>query len=47
MSDHSWVHLQIVLNRALHLFRLLHRRGVQSRSIESDYAHGRTRTPRS
>jgi len=23
MSDHSWVHLQIVLNRALHLFRLL------------------------
>jgi metal-dependent HD superfamily phosphatase/phosphodiesterase len=30
MSDHSWVHLQIVLNRALHLFRLLHRRGVRS-----------------
>ena len=28
MSDHSWVHLQIVLNRALHLFRLLHRRGA-------------------
>ena len=32
MSDHSWVHLQIVLNRALRLFRLLHRRGVRSGS---------------
>jgi metal-dependent HD superfamily phosphatase/phosphodiesterase len=30
MNDHSWVHLQIVLNRALHLFRLLRRRGVRS-----------------
>jgi metal-dependent HD superfamily phosphatase/phosphodiesterase len=37
MSDHSWVHLQIVLNRALHLFRLLHRSGLKS-SIETDYA---------
>ena len=37
MSDHSWVHLQIVLNRALHLFRLLRRRGLRS-SIERDYA---------
>jgi metal-dependent HD superfamily phosphatase/phosphodiesterase len=37
MSDHSWVHLQIVLNRALHLFRLLHRHGLQS-SVERDYA---------
>ncbi len=36
MSDHSWVHLQIVLNRALHLFRLLHRHGLES-SIERDY----------
>ncbi len=36
MSDHSWVHLQIVLNRALHLFRLLHRRGVRS-AMESSY----------
>lgn len=36
MSDHSWVHLQIVLNRALHLFRMLHRHGLKS-SIESDY----------
>src|SRR4051812_20939786 len=37
MSDHSWVHLQIVLNSALRLFRLLRRRNVQS-SIEVDYA---------
>jgi metal-dependent HD superfamily phosphatase/phosphodiesterase len=36
MSDHSWVHLQIVLNRALHLFRLLHRRGVKS-AVEESY----------
>jgi metal-dependent HD superfamily phosphatase/phosphodiesterase len=36
MSDHSWVHLQIVLNRALHLFRLLHRRGVRS-AMEASY----------
>jgi metal-dependent HD superfamily phosphatase/phosphodiesterase len=36
MSDHSWVHLQIVLNRALHLFRMLHRHGLKS-SIETDY----------
>src|SRR5215218_6424417 len=28
MSDHSWVHVQIVLNIALRLFRLLNRRGV-------------------
>jgi metal-dependent HD superfamily phosphatase/phosphodiesterase len=36
MNDHSWVHLQIVLNRALHLFRLLHRSGLQA-SVERDY----------
>jgi metal-dependent HD superfamily phosphatase/phosphodiesterase len=36
MSDHSWVHLQIVLNRALHLFRMLHRHGLKA-SIETDY----------
>jgi metal-dependent HD superfamily phosphatase/phosphodiesterase len=29
MSDHSWVHVQIVLNIALRLFRLLVRRGVE------------------
>src|SRR3954452_4982916 len=37
MNDHSWVHLQIVLNRALHLFRLLHRADLDS-SMEHDYA---------
>jgi metal-dependent HD superfamily phosphatase/phosphodiesterase len=36
MSDHSWVHLQIVLNRALRLFRLLRQRDVQA-SLEVDY----------
>jgi hypothetical protein len=39
MSDHSWVHLRIVLNSALRLFRLLHRAGVKS-SLELD--HGMT-----
>ncbi len=29
MSDHSWVHIQIVSNIALRLFRLLHRKGVE------------------
>jgi len=29
MSDHSWVHVQIVVNIALRLFRLLERGGVQ------------------
>ena len=29
MSDHSWVHIQIVANIALRLFRLLTRAGVQ------------------
>ena len=29
MSDHSWVHVQIVLNIALRLSRLLSRKGVQ------------------
>ena len=28
MSDHSWVHVQVVLNVALRIFRLLERRGV-------------------
>jgi metal-dependent HD superfamily phosphatase/phosphodiesterase len=39
MSDHSWVHLQIVLNGALRLFRLLRGRNVKS-SIETDYEMG-------
>ena len=29
MSDHSWIHIRIVLNIALRLFRLLNRRGVE------------------
>ena len=29
MSDHSWVHIQVVLNVALRLFRLLAKRGVE------------------
>jgi uncharacterized protein len=36
MSDHSWVHLQIVLNRALRLYRLLRQKGVQA-TVETDY----------
>ena len=36
MSDHSWVHIQIVLNIGLRLSRLLFRRGVRP-SIEVDY----------
>jgi hypothetical protein len=29
MSDHSWVHIQIVVNIALRLFRLLNRAGIE------------------
>ena len=29
MSDHSWIHIRIVLNIALRLFRLLNRKGVE------------------
>jgi hypothetical protein len=36
MSDHSWVHLQIVLNSALRIFRLLRRAEVLS-AVETDY----------
>jgi hypothetical protein len=36
MSDHSWVHIQIVLNIGLRLARLLFRRGVVP-SVVSDY----------
>jgi metal-dependent HD superfamily phosphatase/phosphodiesterase len=36
MSDHSWVHIQIVLNIALRLSRLLFRRGVEP-SVTADY----------
>jgi metal-dependent HD superfamily phosphatase/phosphodiesterase len=36
MSDHSWVHVRIVLNVALRMLRLLQRRGVVP-SVVSDY----------
>ena len=36
MSDHSWVHIQIVLNIALRMFRLMSRRGVEAAMV-SDY----------
>ena len=36
MSDHSWVHVQIVLNIALRIARLLFRRGVTP-SVVADY----------
>jgi metal-dependent HD superfamily phosphatase/phosphodiesterase len=36
MSDHSWVHVQIVLNVALRIFRLLERRGVAPAMV-ADY----------
>jgi uncharacterized protein len=36
MSDHSWIHVQIVLNIALRIFRLLHRRGLEP-AIVTDY----------
>jgi len=37
MSDHSWIHIQIVLNIALRLGRILFRRGVVP-SVVADYA---------
>jgi uncharacterized protein len=37
MSDHSWVHIQIVLNIGLRLARILFRRGVVP-SVKVDYA---------
>ncbi|MDO8214049.1 HD domain-containing protein [Conexibacter sp. CPCC 206217] len=36
MSDHSWIHIQIVLNSALRLARLLFRRGVVP-NVVADY----------
>jgi metal-dependent HD superfamily phosphatase/phosphodiesterase len=39
MSDHSWVHIQIVLNIGLRLARLLFRRGVVP-SVVADYGLG-------
>ena len=37
MSDHSWVHVQKVLNVALRIFRLLERRGVEA-AVVRDHA---------
>lgn len=37
MSDHSWVHVRIVLNIALRLFRLLNRRGIEPGMV-TEYA---------
>jgi len=39
MSDHSWVHIQVVLNIALRLSRLLFRRGVVA-SVVTDHGMG-------
>ena len=39
MSDHSWVHIQIVVNIGLRLGRLLFRRGVVP-SVSADYGLG-------
>jgi uncharacterized protein len=35
MSDHSWVHIQIVVNIALRLFRLLNRGGVEPDMVKT------------
>jgi metal-dependent HD superfamily phosphatase/phosphodiesterase len=40
MSDHSWVHVQIVLNVSLRLLRLLARAGVEPAMV-SDHGMGR------
>ena len=40
MSDHSWVHIQIVVNIALRLLRLLVRRGVEPAMV-GDHGMGR------
>jgi metal-dependent HD superfamily phosphatase/phosphodiesterase len=36
MSDHSWVHVQIVVNIALRIFRILNRKGLEP-AIARDY----------
>src|SRR3954451_16007014 len=40
MSDHSWVHVQIVLNIALRILRLLVRAGIDSAMV-ADHSMGR------
>src|SRR5215216_7825425 len=39
MSDHSWVHVRIVLNIALRLFRILNRKGLEP-AVVTDYGMG-------
>ena len=39
MSDHSWVHIQIVVNIALRLFRLLSKAGVEPATV-ADHGMG-------
>ncbi len=46
MSDHSWVHVQIVANIALRLFRLLERAGVEPAMVRRPRPEARA-TPRS
>ena len=41
MSDHSWVHVQIVLNIALRLLRLLMKRGVEPAMVTDHLMRGR------
>jgi uncharacterized protein len=41
MSDHSWVHVQIVVNIALRLFRLLQRAGVEPAMVAEHGMKGR------
>ena len=41
MSDHSWVHIQIVTNIALRLTRLLARRGILGSSVTDHGLHER------
>jgi metal-dependent HD superfamily phosphatase/phosphodiesterase len=43
MSDHSWVHVQIVLNIALRLLRLLNKAGVEGATV-TDHGMGRRDT---
>ncbi len=45
MSDHSWVHVRIVLNIALRLFRLLTRAGLEPAMV-AEPRHGPRATPR-
>jgi metal-dependent HD superfamily phosphatase/phosphodiesterase len=41
MSDHSWVHIQVVLNLGLRLARLLFKRGVTASAVDDHGLHER------